>query len=125
MAAAALTGHTVDRAELVRIATEVEAIPITSPLPSWAVPFAPLRRLIRSPVPALRGERSLAFYYRDSALRGAYERGAQGCAAGDSTSTAVWQMGRIAGMTRGTETGDLDLIAAANDDRIQSPIAAA
>ena len=32
-------------------------------------------------------------------------------------STAVWQMGRIAGMTRGLETGDLDLIAAANDDR--------
>ena len=36
-------------------------------------------------------------------------------------STAVWQMGRIAGMTRGLETGDLDLIAAANDDRIQEP----
>ena len=53
MAAAALTGHTVDR-------------------------FAP-------PVPALRGERSPAFYYRDSTLRGTYERGAQGCAAGDST----------------------------------------
>ncbi len=33
-------------------------------------------------------------------------------------STAGWQMGRIAGMTRGLETGDLDLIAAANDDRI-------
>ena len=31
MAAAALTGHTVDRAELVRIATEVEVIPIASP----------------------------------------------------------------------------------------------
>ena len=30
-------------------------------------------------------------------------------------------MGRIAGMTRGLETGDLDLIAAANDDRIQEP----
>lgn len=40
--------------------------------------------------------------------------------AGDSTSTAVWQMGRIAGMTRGLETGDLDLIAAANDG-IQEP----
>ena len=60
MAAAALTGHTVDRLLL------------------YADRFAP-------PVPALRGERSLAFYYRDSALRGAYERGAQGCAAGDST----------------------------------------
>ncbi len=33
-------------------------------------------------------------------------------------------MGRIAGMTRGLETGDLDLIAAANDDRIRSPIVA-
>ena len=36
-------------------------------------------------------------------------------------STAVWQMGRIAGMTRGLESGNLDLIAAANDDRIQEP----
>ena len=34
---------------------------------------------------------------------------------------AVWQMGRIAGMTRGLETGDLALIAAANDDRLQEP----
>ena len=30
-------------------------------------------------------------------------------------------MGRIAGMTRGLEAGDLDLVAAANDDRIQEP----
>lgn len=36
-------------------------------------------------------------------------------------STAVWQMGRIAGLTRGLETGNTDLIAAANDDRLQEP----
>ena len=36
-------------------------------------------------------------------------------------STAVWQMGRIAGLTRGLEMGDLDLIAASNDDRLQEP----
>ncbi len=36
-------------------------------------------------------------------------------------STAVWQMGRIAGLTRGLETGDLALIADANDDRLQEP----
>ena len=36
-------------------------------------------------------------------------------------SNAVWQMGRIAGMTRGLETGDLALIADANDDRLQEP----
>lgn len=36
-------------------------------------------------------------------------------------STAVWQMGRIAGLTRGLETGDTELIAAANDDRLQEP----
>ena len=36
-------------------------------------------------------------------------------------SDAVWQMGRIAGMTRGLETGDLSLIADANDDRLQEP----
>ena len=36
-------------------------------------------------------------------------------------SSAVWQMGRIAGLTRGLETGDTALIADANDDRIQEP----
>lgn len=36
-------------------------------------------------------------------------------------TTAVWQMGRVAGLTRGLETGDTDLIAAANDDRLQEP----
>ncbi|MBY4796919.1 homoserine kinase [Collinsella sp. AGMB00827] len=36
-------------------------------------------------------------------------------------SSAIWQMGRIAGMTRGLETGDVDLLAAANDDRLQEP----
>ena len=36
-------------------------------------------------------------------------------------SAAVWQMGRIAGLTRGLETGDTELIAAANDDRLQEP----
>ena len=30
-------------------------------------------------------------------------------------------MGRIAGLTRGLETGDTELIAAANDDRLQEP----
>ena len=86
MAAAALTGHTVDRAELVRIATEVEGHPdnVAPAILGGAVcSFTPTDSL--PPVPALRGERSLAFYYRDSALRGTYERGAQGCAAGDST----------------------------------------
>lgn len=85
MAAAALTGHTVDRAELVRIATGVEGHPDNVAPAILGGAVCPLRRPIRFPVPAIRGKRSLAFYYRDSALRGAYERGAQGCAAGDST----------------------------------------
>lgn len=34
---------------------------------------------------------------------------------------AVWQMGRIAGVTRALETGDMDLLAAANDDRLHEP----
>ena len=38
-----------------------------------------------------------------------------------SLSTAVWQMGRISGLTRGLETGDVRLIAAACDDKIQEP----
>lgn len=49
MAAAALTGHTVDRAELVRIATEVEGHPDNVAPAIWAAPSAPLRRPIRSP----------------------------------------------------------------------------
>ncbi len=36
-------------------------------------------------------------------------------------STAVWQMGRISGLTRGLESGDVRLIAAACDDKIQEP----
>ena len=104
MAAAALTGHTVDRAELVRIATEVEGHP-------------------DNVAPAILGGAVCSFTPTDSlpqCLR--YE-------VSDRLRfitvippyTAVWQMGRIAGMTRGLETGDLDLIAAANDDRIQEP----
>ncbi len=36
-------------------------------------------------------------------------------------SDAVWQRGRIAGMTRGLETGDLSLIADAYDVRLLEP----
>ena len=36
-------------------------------------------------------------------------------------SSAVWQMGRISGLTRGLETGDTQLIARSCHDRIQEP----
>ena len=36
-------------------------------------------------------------------------------------SSAVWQMGRVSGLTRGLETGDTQLIANACHDRIQEP----
>ena len=96
MAAAALTGHTVDRAELVRIATEVEGLRyevsdrlrFITVIPPYEVHTSEARKVVPQEVPL---------------------------------STAVWQMGRIAGMTRGLESGNLDLIAAANDDRIQEP----
>ena len=36
-------------------------------------------------------------------------------------STTVWQMGRIAGATRALETGDVELLARALDDRLHEP----
>lgn len=38
-----------------------------------------------------------------------------------STKTAVWQMGRVAAVTHALQTGDMEILAAAMDDRIQEP----
>ena len=122
MAAAALTGHMVDRAELVRIATAVEGHPdnVAPAILGGAVcsftPEGGLPRCLRYEVSdRLRFITVIPPYeVHTSAARKVVPQEVP-------LSTAVWQMGRIAGMTRGLETGDTDLIAAANDDRLQEP----
>lgn len=121
-AAAALTGHTVDRAELVRIATEVEGHPdnVAPAILGGAVcSFTPTDSLPQ----CLRYEVSdrLRFITVIPPYEVHTSEARKVVPQEIPLSTAVWQMGRIAGMTRGLETGNLDLIAAANDDRIQEP----
>ena len=122
MAAAALTGHTVDRAELVRIATAVEGHPdnVAPAILGGAVcsftPEGGLPRCLRYEVSdRLRFITVIPPYevHTSEARKVVPQQVA--------FADAVWQMGRIAGMTRGLETGDLALIAAANDDRLQEP----
>ena len=122
MAAAALTGHTVDCAELVRIAIEVEGHPdnVAPAILGGAVcSFTPTDSLPQ----CLRYEVSdrLRFITVIPPYEVHTSEARKVVPQEIPLSTAVWQMGRIAGMTRGLETGDLDLIAAANDDRIQEP----
>lgn len=122
MAAAALTGHTVDRAELVRIATEVEGHPdnVAPAILGGAVcsftPEGGLPRCLRYEVSdRLRFLTVIPPYeVHTSDARKVVPQQVP-------LSTAVWQMGRIAGMTRGLETGDACLIADACDDRLQEP----
>lgn len=122
MAAAALTGHTVDRAELVRIATSVEGHPdnVAPAILGGAVCSftheGGLPRCLRYDVSdRLRFITIIPPYeVHTSEARKVVPQEVP-------LSNAVWQMGRIAGMTRGLETGDLALIADANDDRLQEP----
>ena len=122
MAAAALTGQTVGRAELMRIAAGVEGHPdnVAPAILGGAVcsftPEGDLPRCLRYDVSEkLRFVTVIPPYEVHTAdARKVVPKEVP-------LSTAVWQMGRIAGMTRGLETGDLDLVAAANDDRLQEP----
>lgn len=122
MAAAALTRRTVDRAELVRLATEVEGHPdnvapailggaVCSFTPSDGEP-----RCLRYEV-----SRKLRFVTIIPPYEVHTHEARQVVPDQVPLANAVWQMGRVAGMTRGLETGDLALIAAANDDRLQEP----
>ena len=122
MAAAALTGHTVTREELVAMATRVEGHPdnVAPAILGAAVcsftPEGQLPRCLRYDVSSrLRFLTIIPPYEVHTA--DARKVVPQQVA----LSTAVWQMGRIAGLTRGLETGDTALIAAANEDRIQEP----
>ena len=122
MGAAALTGHTVTREELVAIATAVEGHPdnvAPAILGAAVCSFTPEGELPR----CLRYEVSKRL--RFITIIPPYEvhtSDARKVVPQEvPLSTAVWQMGRIAGLTRGLEVGDLDLIAASNDDRLQEP----
>lgn len=122
MGAAALTGHTVTREELVAIATAVEGHPdnvAPAILGAAVCSFTPKGELPR----CLRYEVSKRL--RFITIIPPYEvhtSDARKVVPQEvPLSTAVWQMGRIAGLTRGLEMGDLDLIAASNDDRLQEP----
>lgn len=122
MAAAALTRHSVNRAELVRIAAAVEGHPdnVAPAILGGAVcSFTPEGQLPR----CLRYEvsRRLRFITVIPPYEVHTSEARKVVPQEVPLSSAVWQMGRIAGMTRGLETGDTALIAAANDDRLQEP----
>ena len=122
MGAAALTRRTVTREELVAMATALEGHPdnVAPALLGAAVcsftPEGELPRCLRYTVSErLRFITIIPPYeVHTSEARKVVPQEVP-------LSTAVWQMGRIAGLTRGLETGDTELIAAANDDRLQEP----
>ncbi len=122
MGAAALTRRTVTREELVAMATALEGHPdnVAPALLGAAVcsftPEGELPRCLRYNVSErLRFITIIPPYevHTSEARRVVPQEG--------PLSTAAWQRGRIAGLTRGLETGDTELIAAANDDRLQEP----
>ncbi|WP_085831123.1 homoserine kinase [Collinsella vaginalis] len=126
MAAAALTDRPVTREELVSIATAVEGHPdnVAPAILGAAVcsftPEGELPRCLRYEVSdRLRFVTIIPPYeVHTSDARKVVPQEVP-------LSTAIWQMGRIAGITRGLESGDAELIAAANDDRLQEPYRAA
>lgn len=122
MGAAALTNHTVTREELVALATSLEGHPdnVAPAILGAAVcsftPEGELPRCLRYDVsPRLRFITIIPPYEVHTA------DARKVVPTEVPLSTAVWQMGRIAGLTRGLETGDTALIASANDDRLQEP----
>lgn len=122
MGAAALTGRIVGRAEAVSIATEMEGHPdnvapaIMGSLVCSFTPQGELPNCIRYNVnPNLRFVTVIPPYEVKT------EEARKIVPQEVPLSTAVWQMGRISGLTRGLESGDIRLIAAACDDKIQEP----
>ncbi len=122
MAAAALTGHTVTREELVAMATRVEGHPdnvAPAILGAAVCSFTPDGRLPR----CLRYDVSdrLRFVTVIPPYEVHTSEARKVVPQEVPLSTAVWQMGRCVAVTRGLETGDASLIADANDDRLQEP----
>lgn len=122
MGAAALTGRIVGRAEAVAIATKMEGHPdnvapaIMGSLVCSFTPEGALPRCIRYDV-----DQHLKFITIIPPYEVRTESARKIVPVEVSLSTAVWQMGRISGLTRGLESGDTDLIAAACEDRLQEP----
>ena len=122
MAAAALTGHTVTREELVAMATKVEGHPdnvAPAILGAAVCSFTPAGKLpccLRYDV-----SRKLRFVTIIPPYEVHTSEARKVVPTEVPLADAVWQMGRIAGLTRGLETGDTKLIAASNDDRLQEP----
>lgn len=122
MAAAALSDHACNRSELVSLATKLEGHPDN-------VAPAILGAAVCSFTP--KGELPCCLRYNVSdrlrfvTVVPPYEVHTDEARKVVPTqiplATAIWQMGRIAGVTRGLETGDTELIAAANDDLLQEP----
>ena len=122
MGAAALTRRTVTREELVAMATALEGHPdnVAPALLGAAVcsftPEGELPRCLRYNV----SER-LRFITIIPPYEVKTESARKIVPKEVPLSTAVWQMGRISGLTRGLENGDVELIAAACEDRLQEP----
>ena len=134
VAAAALTGREVDRTELTGLATRLEGHPDNVAPAIWGslvCSFTPagkraegcdgdvepaLPRIVRYPV---------ADTLRFVCLIPPYEvRTSDARRVVPATvplADAVWQMGRVAGVTRALETGDVELLVAALDDRLHEP----
>ena len=123
MGAAALTGRIVGRAEAVSIATEMEGHPdnvapaIMGSLVCSFTPQGELPNCIRYNVNS-----NLRFVTVIPPYEVKTEEARKIVPQKVPLSTAVWQMGRISGLTRGLESGDVRLIAAACDDKIQEPL---
>lgn len=122
MGAAALTGRIVGRAEAVAIATEMEGHPdnvapaIMGSLVCSFRPEGELPSCIRYNVnPDLRFVTVIPPYEVKT------ESARKIVPTEVPLSTAVWQMGRISGLTRALETGDVKLIHAACEDKLQEP----
>ena len=122
MGAAALTGRIVGRAEAVAIATEMEGHPdnvapaIMGSLVCSFTPEGELPSCIRYNVAS-----DLRFVTIIPPYEVKTEEARKVVPQDIKLADAVWQMGRIGGLTRGLEAGDTKLIAAACHDRLQEP----
>ena len=122
MGAAALTGRIVGRAEAVAIATQMEGHPdnvapaIMGSLVCSFTPEGELPSCIRYEVAS-----DLRFVTIIPPYEVKTEEARKVVPQDIKLADAVWQMGRIGGLTRGLESGDTKLIAAACHDRLQEP----
>ena len=122
MGAAALTGRIVGRAEAVAIATQMEGHPdnvapaIMGSLVCSFTPEGELPSCIRYDVAS-----DLRFVTIIPPYEVKTEEARKVVPQDIKLTDAVWQMGRIGGLTRGLESGDTKLIAAACHDRLQEP----